>query len=100
MLGLDVSTNSCLTSNAQMLRCRGVLFNFEFWGGEQNFKKVRKTRRKKEKTTIQKRYHMVVPYTKGLCESYKSICGKYGVQSILQRRKHTEEHFDVSKGQR
>ena len=20
-----------------MLRCRGILFNFEFWGGEQNF---------------------------------------------------------------
>ena len=37
MLGLDVSTNSCLTSNAQMLRCRGVLFNFEFLGGKQNF---------------------------------------------------------------
>ena len=37
MSGLDVITNSCLTSNAQMLRCRGVLFNFEFWGDEQNF---------------------------------------------------------------
>ena len=37
MLDLDVSTNSCWTSNAQMLRCRGVLINFEFWGGEQNF---------------------------------------------------------------
>ena len=30
MLGLDVV-------NQQVLRCRGVLFNFEFWGGEQNF---------------------------------------------------------------
>ena len=28
----------------------------------------------------QKRCHIVVPYTKGLCESYKTICGKYGVQ--------------------
>ena len=26
-----------MTSNAQMLKCRGVLFNFEFWGGKQNF---------------------------------------------------------------
>ena len=26
-----------LTSIAQMLWCRGVLFNFQFWGGKQNF---------------------------------------------------------------
>ena len=24
-------------SNAQMLWCRGILFNFKFWGGKQNF---------------------------------------------------------------
>ena len=27
-----------------------------------------------------KKCHIVVPYTKGLCESYKTICSKYGVQ--------------------
>ena len=37
MLDLGVSTNSCWTSNAQMLLCRGVLIDFEFWGGKQNF---------------------------------------------------------------
>ena len=28
----------------------------------------------------QKRCHIVLPYTKGLCESYKTIYSKYGVQ--------------------
>ena len=28
----------------------------------------------------QKRCHIVVTYTKSLCESYKTICSKYGVQ--------------------
>ena len=32
----------------------------------------------------QKRCHLVVPYTKGLCESYKTICGKYGVQMYFK----------------
>ena len=27
-----------------------------------------------------KRCHIVVPYSQGLCESYKNICSKYGVQ--------------------
>ena len=27
-----------------------------------------------------KKYHIVVPYSQGLCESYKTICSKYGVQ--------------------
>ena len=34
---------------------------------------------------MQKRCHIVVPYTKGLCESYKSICSKYGVQAYFKR---------------
>ena len=32
----------------------------------------------------QKRCHIVVPYTKSLCESYKSICSKYGVQAYFK----------------
>ena len=39
----------------------------------------KKNKKKERNTPIQKRCHIVVPYTKGLCESYKSICGKYGV---------------------
>ena len=33
---------------------------------------------------MQKRCHIVVPYTKGLCESHKSICNKYGVQAYFK----------------
>ena len=40
-----------------------------------------KNRRVQGKNISQtQRCHIVVPYTKGLCESYKTICGKYGVQ--------------------
>ena len=35
--GIDVVSQLFLTSNAQMLRCRGILFNFLSWGGKQNF---------------------------------------------------------------
>ena len=37
----------------------------------------KKNKKKGRNTPIQKRCHIVVPYTKGLCESYKSICSKY-----------------------
>ena len=30
----------------------------------------------------------LVPYTKGLCESYKSICSKYGVQAYFKGGTH------------
>ena len=45
-----------------------------------------KNRRGKERNTrsTQKRCHIVVPYTKGLCESYKSICSKYGIQAYFK----------------
>ena len=32
----------------------------------------------------QTRCHIVVPYTRGLCESYKTICSKYGVQTCFK----------------
>ena len=50
----------------------------------------KKKRRGKERNTraIQKRCHIVVPYTKGLCESYKSICSKYVVQAYFKRGTH------------
>ena len=46
----------------------------------------RNNRRGKERNTrpTQKRCHIVVHYTKGLCESYKSICSKYGVQAYFK----------------
>ena len=46
----------------------------------------RKNRMEKERNTrsTQKRCHIVVPYTKGLCESYKFICSKYGVRAYFK----------------
>ena len=38
------------------------------------------TRKKKGNNNQTKRCHIVVPYSRGLCESYKNICGKFGVQ--------------------
>ena len=29
--------------------------------------------------------YIVVPYTKGLSESFKNICGKYGIQTYFQK---------------
>ena len=33
---------------------------------------------------VDKDFHIVVPYSQGLCESYKTICSKYGVQVHLK----------------
>ena len=30
---------------------------------------------------VQSKGHIVIPYTKGLCESIKKICGRYGIQT-------------------
>ena len=30
---------------------------------------------------VQSRDHIVIPYTQGLCESIKKICGRYGIQT-------------------
>ena len=48
----------------------------------------RRNRRGKDRNTRQpqKRCHIEVPYTKGLCESYKSICRKYRVQAYFKGR--------------
>ena len=42
----------------------------------------RKSPRKRQIPTFKlatKKCHIVVPYLQGICESYKSICGKYAV---------------------
>ena len=44
----------------------------------------KKNKRKERNISMQKTCHIVVPYTKGLCESYKSICSKYGVQAYFK----------------
>ena len=50
---------------------------------EQEHKKNKKGKERNTKA-VQKRCHIVVPYTKGLCESYKSISSKYGVQAYFK----------------
>ena len=45
-------------------------------------------KRKERNTRTQKRCHIVVPYTKGLCKNYKSICSKYGVQTYFKGGTH------------
>ena len=46
----------------------------------------RRNRRGKKRNIRQpqKRCYIVVPYSKGLCESYKSICNNYGVQAYFK----------------
>ena len=49
---------------------------------QQEGKENRSKRKKGNNNTSQtnRRCHIVVPYSQGLCESYKNICSKYGVQ--------------------
>ena len=55
------------------------------WAFQKILKDQESENKKKERNTaIQKRCYTVVPYTKGLCESYKSIHGKYGVQAYFR----------------
>ena len=40
----------------------------------------RRNQSKNNTCQTEKKCHIVVPYSQGLCESYKAICSKYGVQ--------------------
>ena len=74
-------------------------------GYQQDIEKTRKEkkqkRQRKKHQTATERCHILVSYTKGLFESYKSICGKYRVQvyfkggdtlkSLLMFQKDKEE---------
>ena len=62
-------------------RCKYPRWAFQKVLTDQEDKKKKK---EKKKPSIQKRCHIVIPYTKGLCESYKSICNKYGVQAYFR----------------
>ena len=58
------------------------------WAFQKILKRTRKQEEKERNITTQKRCHIVVPYTKGLCESYKSICSKHGVQAYFKGGTH------------
>ena len=68
-----------------LTQCKYPRWAFQKILREQENKKKKK--RKERNITTQKRCHIVVPYTKGLCESYKSICSKYGVQAYFKGNK-------------
>ena len=56
-------------------------------GNRKSFATARRQRQKEieekqgsNNSQTNKRCHIVVPYSQGLCESYRNICGRYGVQ--------------------
>ena len=80
-------------SNPQLLteelnHPEGALTNCKYpkWAFQKVVKdqQSKKNKKKERNTPLQKRCHIVLPYTKGLCESYKSICSKYGVQAYFR----------------
>ena len=51
---------------------------------EEHNSKTDRTANTTTTTTKNKRGHVVVPYTKGLSESFKNICSKYGIQAYFK----------------
>ena len=49
---------------------------------------------------VQSKGHIVIPYTQGLCESIKKICGRYGIQNSLQRWQNHQKPSGLPQGQR
>ena len=78
-----------------LTQCKYPKWAFQKILREQENKKNKK--RKERNITTQKRCHIVVPYTKGLCESYKSICRKYGVQAYFKGGNTLKNCIDVPK---
>ena len=54
------------------------------WDLEEHNSNVNSTANTTTTTTKTKIGHVVVPYTKGLSESFKNICGKYGIQAYFK----------------
>ena len=49
---------------------------------------------------VQSKGHIVIPYTQGLCESIKRICGRYGNPNSLQGWHHHQKPSGLPQGQR
>ena len=58
------------------------------------------TSRKQNPTApqVEKKCLMVVPYSQGLCESYKTICNKYGIQVHFKGGPSLKKSPGISKG--
>ena len=80
------SNSQLLKEELHHLECALTKCKYSRWAFQKILKdqESKKNKKKERKTTIQKRCQIVVPYTKGLCESYKSICGKYRVQAYFR----------------
>ena len=48
---------------------------------------------------VQSKGHIVIPYTQGLCESIKRICGRYGIQTHFKGGKTIKNLLVSPKGQ-
>ena len=49
---------------------------------------------------VQNKVHIVIPYTQGLCESIKKICGRYGIQTHFKGGRTTKNLPGLPQGQR
>ena len=80
------STPQLLTEELNHLEGALAKCKYPRWAFQKVLKsqESKKNKKKEKKPLTQKRCHIVVPYTKGLCESYKSICSKYGVQAYFR----------------
>ena len=51
-------------------------------------------------TEVKSKGHIVIPYTQGLCESIKKICGRYSIQSHFKSGSTIKNLLVSPQGQR
>ena len=61
-------------------------------------KQNRRNQGKSNTKQTRRKCHRVLPYLQGLCESYKTICSKYGVQVHFNRRNTLKNLLMLPKG--
>ena len=49
---------------------------------------------------VKNKGHIVIPYTQGLCESIKKICGRYGIQTHFKGGRTIKKPTGLPQGQR
>ena len=49
---------------------------------------------------VKNKGHIVIPYTQGLCESIKKICGRYGIQTHFKGGRTIKNLLVFPQGQR
>ena len=95
------STPQLLKNELQHLEKLLMLCKYSKWAISKVFhqQQDKKERKKKKQTPMSKyparKYHIVVPYVQGICESLKNICGKPGV-TVHFKGGHTLKNILVS----